>query len=65
MKAYMVYAWDRYYPEVASSQVKGLYFSEPDAIAKVAELKKDSVYDRADYCEVEIQGEQKELDVER
>lgn len=64
MKAYMVYAYDSYYPTVASSQVKAIYFSEPDAIAKVAELRKDLAYDRADYCEVEIQGEQKVLDVQ-
>lgn len=64
MKAYMVYAWDHYYPTVACSQVQALYFSEPDAIAKVAELTKDAAHDRVDYCEVEIQGEQKVLDVQ-
>jgi hypothetical protein len=63
MKVYMVYAWDHYYPTTANSQVQGLFFSEPDAIAKVAELKKDSAYDRVDYCEKEVEGTQERLDV--
>lgn len=63
MKVYMVYAWDQYYPTTANSQVQGLFFSEPDAIAKVAELKTGSAYDRADYCEMEIEGAKEKLDV--
>lgn len=54
MKGYMVYAWNDYYPAVASEQVKGIRLNEDDAKALVKELEDGKKFNHVDYEEIDI-----------
>lgn len=54
MQGFMVYAWDQYYPDIASRQVKCITLDEEKAKALVNEIKAAGKFDRAAYIEVEI-----------
>jgi ABC-type transporter lipoprotein component MlaA len=51
----IVFAWDRYYPQVANDQIKGVFHNFEDAMVFVDQLKEEGKFEHVDWDRFEVQ----------